>query len=228
MTRSGDPVRVAVVEDDARYREGLEVLLGHASGFELVDAFGSGEAILTRASEHRRLGEDVPWDLVLMDIELPRESGVVVTRRLKAIAADLKIVVLTVFESPSVIVEAIASGADGYLLKKATARELIAQLRSITDGGAPMTAGVARTLLEMIRHQVRPGSGVDAPSRLSLTDRERDVLRCFVRGRSYAQAADELGIALDTVRNHVRGLYRKLQVHSVAEAVHRAATEGLI
>jgi len=221
-------IRVAVVEDDPRFREGLEVLLGHAEGFELIEAFGSGESILERAAGYDRVGEATPWDLVVMDIELPRASGVAVTRRLKKLAPQVTVVVLTVFESPAVIVEAIASGADGYLLKKATARELLSQLRSIAEGGAPMTAGVARTVLEMVRSQVAAGDGLDAPSRLSLTDRERDVLRCFVRGLSYGRTAGELGIALDTVRNHVRSLYRKLQVHSVAEAVHRAVTEGLI
>lgn len=220
-------IRVAVVEDDPRYRDGLEVFLGHASDFELAEAFGSGESLLQRAREAEGR-EQAPWDLVLMDIELPRKSGIETTRELKRLLPDVQVVVLTVFESPAVIVEAIAAGADGYLLKKSNARELLAQLRSVTSGGAPLTAGVARTVLEMVRAQARPGHGIDSPSRLDLSDREQDVLRCFVRGMSYAEAAEHLGIALDTVRNYVRGLYRKLQVHSVAEAVSRAVSEGLI
>lgn len=221
-------IRVAVVEDDPRYRDGLEMLFGHAGDFELVAQFGSGERLLAEAHRLVADGRDAPWDLVVMDIELPDRSGIVTTRELRGMFPALHVVVLTVFESPAVIVEAISAGADGYLLKKSSARELLAQLRSVSSGGAPLTAGVARTVLEMMRAQAPAPGGVDSPSRLNLTDREQDVLRCFVRGKSYSETADELGIALDTVRNYVRGMYRKLQVHSVAEAVSRAVREGLI
>jgi DNA-binding NarL/FixJ family response regulator len=114
------------------------------------------------------------------------------------------------------------------LLKSTSARELVAQLRSAATGGAPMTASVARSVLEITRRIGRRELTGAPPSRLELTPREQDVLRSFVRGLSYQQVAGELGVSIDTVRSHVRALYKKLQVHSVAAAVARAIHDRLV
>jgi len=163
-----------------------------------------------------------------MDIELPGLSGIDATRRLKQFWPELPIVVFTVFEEPRVILEAICAGADGYLLKKTSAGEILAQLRGVVAGGAPLTGGVARTILELLRATGGAASGTTVPARLDLTDREQDVLRCLTKGMSYKEAADALGIATDTVRYFIRAVYRKLRVHSVAAAVSRAIREGLV
>ena len=217
--------RVAIVEDNPEFRETLGTFLRHQPDFALAGTFGGAEAALADArravDEHGRVG----WDLVLMDIELPRMNGIDATRRLRELAPDLPVVVLTVFENPSVILDAIAAGASGYVLKKTGARELVAQLRSVLDGGAPLSPAVAATLLEFVR---RSGDATHSdPRRLDLTDRETDVLRRLVDGRTYDQAASDLGISASTVRTHVRAIYRKLQVHSVAEAVRKAVQAGL-
>jgi DNA-binding NarL/FixJ family response regulator len=215
-------LRIVVVEDDARYRASLETLLGNSPGFALAASFGDAE----RALAWFAAAERSAFDVVIMDVELPRMSGIEATAQLRARFPDAAVAMLTVFEEPTTILAAICAGASGYLLKRTSARELLVQLRSIADGGAPMTAGVARTVLELVR---RGGAAANAsPNRLDLTDREQDVLRCLVRGRSYKQAADELAISLDTVRTHIRALYKKLQVHSVAAAVTRAIREGLV
>lgn len=222
--------RVAIVEDDPRFLSTLDVFFRHLDGFELVDRFVSAEAALERAAAAGD-GETSPWNLVLMDLELPRMDGIEAARRLKADWPEMPVVMLTAFEDPSAILEAICAGADGYLVKKISAPELRQQLRSIVDGGAPLTAGVARTVLHLLRQAPEhkgAGSPSTPPSRLDLTTREQDVLRCLVRGRSYKQAADDLGITLDTVRGYIRNVYRKLQVHSVAEAVGRAIRERLV
>lgn len=224
-SESAAPVRVVTVEDDPRYRASLETLLRHAREFELVGAF---------ASPADALAAMAPWgatsrapDLVLMDLELPGMTGIECTRRVKELFPSVAVVVLTVFEDRTRLVEAITAGADGYLLKRTPAALLLEQLRSVMAGGSPLSAGVARTVLEIIR-QIRP-EGVDGDStEVDLTPRERDVLACLVRGMSYKAVARELEVSIDTVRSHIRSVYRKLQVNNVAEAVGRALREGLV
>jgi len=220
-------IRVVAVEDDPGFRQTLETLMGHAPGFELCASFGSAEAALTEAA---RLATDdgiEGWDLVLMDISLGGMSGIRATERLRELDRELPIVVLTVFEEPGVIVEAIAAGANGYLLKKTNARELLFQLRSVVDGGAPLTPAVASTVLGLLRSGGPAATGAE-PTRLDLTDREQEVLRCLVDGCKYREAAGRLGISIETVRSHVRSVYSKLQVHSVAAAVREAIRRGLV
>lgn len=214
-------MRIVVVEDDPRYRQSVETFIEHTAGYALAGSFGSADAALREA-------RDAPWDLVLMDVEMPGTNGIEATRRLKKLLPDVAIVILTVFEEPSVILQAIAAGADGYMLKKSSSRELRMQLDTIAAGGAPLTSGVARTVLELLRTGVTDGAADVAPARLTLTEREQQVLRNLVRGMSYRRAAEDLGISLDTVRTHIRAIYKKLQVHTVAEAVTRAVREGLI
>ena len=187
---SASPVRVALVEDNMRYRQSIELLLAHTPGFTLARSAARAEVLLTEA---------------------------------------LPIVVLTVVEEPATILDAIAAGVDGYLLKKSSAGELITLLRSILAGGAPLTPAVARTLLDYIRRQpAAPSDSHPDAGRLDLSEREQDVLRGLVRGLAYKQVADECGTSIDTVRTHVRNIYRKLQVHSVAQAVGRAIRERLV
>lgn len=221
-------VRVLIIEDDPRYREGLETLFRHTPGLELAASYADARQALRVLERSARLGDPAPADVMVTDLEMPHVDGIEGTRRLKALWPDLPVVVVTVFEEPATILNAICAGADGYLLKSTSARELIAQLKAVTAGGAPMTAGVARTVLALLRSQPGPETPVAPPSRLDLTDREQEVLRCLVNGNSYKQTAAELGVSIDTVRTHIRRLYKKLQVHSVAEAVSRAVREGLV
>jgi DNA-binding NarL/FixJ family response regulator len=214
------------VEDDSRYRSSLEVLLRHSADFVLEESFAQPAAALERlALSARRTGSPPEWDLVLMDLDMPGMSGVECTRRIKAALPGVPVVVLTVFEDRANILAAICAGADGYLLKRTPADSLLLQLRLVLAGGSPLSAGVAKTLLDVVR-QV---NGTLATSgTVELTEREREVLACLVRGMSYKAVARSLGISVDTVRSHIRGVYGKLQVHSVAAAVSRALREGLV
>ncbi|HZI92865.1 MAG TPA: response regulator transcription factor [Patescibacteria group bacterium] len=224
------PLRVVVVEDDARYRSSLEQLFAHAPGFSLAASFPAAVSAVREAEQAAGQGTVPGWDLAVMDIEMPVMNGIEATRRLKAAMPGLKVVVLTVFEQPATILEAICAGADGYMLKRSRANELLDGLRAVAEGGAPLTPNVARSLLDLVREvRIEPSPEQGAsPTRLDLTEREQQVLRSLVEGLSYKQAADILGISLGTVRTHVTSVYRKLQVHSVAEAVPRALKERLV
>jgi DNA-binding NarL/FixJ family response regulator len=131
--------------------------------------------------------------------------------------------------SPRSVLRAICAGADGYLLKSTLPDELLEQVRAVAAGGSTLTAGVARTVLELLRERTSAAdtAGGD-PSRLGLTAREQEVLRGLVRGLSYKLVARDLEIGVETVRSHIRSIYRKLQVHTATEAVARAVRERLV
>jgi DNA-binding NarL/FixJ family response regulator len=212
-----EELRVAVVEDDAHYRNSLEMLLGLEPGFRLA---GSHRQASTLLAEAARVGAALPWDVVLMDIDLPAMSGIEATAALKRARPEATVVMLTAFEDPVRILAAIRAGADGYLLKRAGVSEILEQLRVVTAGGSPMTPGIARSVLDLIRG--------DAPEETpSLSERERAVLGALVRGLAYKQVAAELDLSIDTVRTYIRRIYGKLQVHSATEAVARAVRDRL-
>jgi DNA-binding NarL/FixJ family response regulator len=212
---------VVLFEDDPRYRQGLETLFKHTPRVDLVATFPRLEPGLVAARTSA-----AEWDVVLMDLEHPDGSGVTAIRGLKNMRPDLPVLALTVFEEPATVLAAICAGADGYLLKRCSASELISAIRSAGSGGAPLSPGIASALLKVVRKGAE--TPVASPSRLDLTTREQDVLRALAAGHTYQEAADSLGVGLETVRTHVRALYKKLQVHSVSEAVARAIREGLV
>lgn len=220
-------VRVVTVEDDRRYRSSLEALFDLTPDFEVAASFASAtEALASLGSEGRR--STLPeWDVVLMDLEMPGLDGIEATRRLRALLPATRIVALTVFEEPRIVIAAICAGADGYVLKRTPPDELLDHVRSVMKGGSPLTPIIARTLLELVRRFGPEPGETDAPA-IDLTHREQDVLQCLVRGMPYKTVGTTLGISLDTVRSHVRNVYRKLQVHGVAEAVSRAIRSGLV
>ncbi len=215
---------MAIAEDDARYRKALETLLGLAPGFAVLDSFSTGTALVdaARAAPARSSA----WDVVLMDLDLPGIGGIDATRTLKSLQPSTRVLVLTVFEEPATVLQAIRAGADGYLTKTAPGPALMEQIRAVHTGDASLTPGVARTVLELLRTQsIAPAP---TPTKLDLTEREQQVLRGLVDGASYKQIAASLSISVDTVRTYIRSLYRKLQVRSATAAVSRAVREGLV
>jgi DNA-binding NarL/FixJ family response regulator len=217
-------IRVALIEDNVGFRQAVELVLSVTPGFEHAASFGSVAQLRAALGDPRaRAGA---WDVALFDLELPGQSGLDGVRALKARHPGVRAVVCTVFEEPATVLAAIGAGADGYIVKGAPLDALLEQIRVVADGGATLSPSVARALLDAVRR----GASAPAanPSRLDLTDREREVLRCLVDGASYKQAAATLGISENTVRTHIKALYKKLQVQNVAEAVSRAVREGLV
>lgn len=218
--------RLAIVEDDPTYRAALRDLFELDDAFRVEGAYDSALALLAASRAAAETRRPAPWDVVLMDIELPRLDGIEATARLRASWPAVDVVMLTAFEEPQRILGAICAGASGYLLKKADVAEVLEEVRTVIHGGSPLTPSIARAILRVLQQ------GAPAPiardDRWDLSDREMDVLRGLVAGRSYKQIAGSLGVSLDTVRTHVRRVYRKMQVHSMSEAVTRAIRAGII
>ncbi len=190
-------VNVIVVEDDPRYRASLEALLNHTPGFAVAGSFHSALDAVAALDD----GIVAAWDLVFMDIDIA--NGIDATRRLKHRMPTLPIVMMTVFEEPAAILRAIRAGADGYLLKKSSAHDIIAQARKAVAGGASMTPAVARSVLDVMK----------PPGRFAPSERERDVLRGLVEGLGDGELAAELDIDVAALHGHIRQLYVKLRAH---------------
>jgi DNA-binding NarL/FixJ family response regulator len=200
-------VRVALVEDSARLRESLAEMLASAPGYELVASFADAETALQQIPA---LGPDV----VLMDIGLPRMSGIECVRALKAQLPQMPVLMLTVYDEGPFLFNSLKAGANGYLLKRTVADKLLESIREAREGGVPLTRQMAAKIAEYFQQL-----GTVATEVASLTRRERESLELLAQGFLYKEIADRLGISLDTVREYVRNIYAKLHVSSRTEAV---------
>jgi len=204
-------LRVAIVEDDPRWRSNLERLLGETEGLECVGSYPSGEAAV--ADLPRR-----PPQVVLMDINLPKMSGVECTRQLRALLPEVQIVMLTVYDDSDRIFQALQMGANGYLLKRASADEILQAIQDVHRGGAPMSAYIARKVVQSFLQQPPP----TRPDEV-LSKRESEVLGYVSRGYSDKEVAEALGLTAATVRSYLKTIYGKLHVHSRTQAIAKAA-----
>ena len=213
---TADSIRVALVEDKRLIREGLGAILDRASGLRCVGAYPSVEQALPAL-------EDAPCDVLLLDIHLPGMSGVEGVRVVKERFPETCVLMLTIFEDEEKIFASIRNGASGYLLKKTPPAQIAEAVRQARNGGSPLSPEVARRMVEHFRRGA-------APSRpeSSLTDQERELLKRLAEGHSYQACAERLGISINTIRDHVRRVYDKLQVHSKSEAVSTALRRRLI
>lgn len=214
--RAQQTIRVAIVEDQARLREGLTTLIEGTDGFAVVGSFGSMEDALAGI-------EPGAPNVLLADIGLPGMSGIDGVRRLKTKYPALQILMLTVYSDNDHIFEAICAGACGYLLKDTPPTRLIEAIRELQAGGAPMSPDVARKAITMFQ-RIAPPKNDDH----KLSGRELEVVTLLAEGQSYKMIADALAISIDTVRFHIRNIYEKLHVHSKSEAVIAALRRGIV
>ncbi len=207
-------IRIAIIEDHVDFSESVNFLLKSTEGFRPVGQFQSVEEALGKMTEP---------DVVLLDIYLPGMSGIEGVKEIKNRFPNAKIIMLTVFEDNKNIFHAILEGADGYLLKKTPPVRILQSIEDVMSGGAPMTPIVAKQALSIFKQYAPKGTSTDL-----LTDREQEILDMIVRGVTTKAIALKLYISHATVRNHIRHIYEKLQVHSKSEAVVKALQDDLI
>jgi DNA-binding NarL/FixJ family response regulator len=206
------PRAVALVEDQADIRESWAQLIGSLPDFTCVCLCATGEEAL------RQIPAIQP-DIVLMDIFLPRMSGIECTGRLKAMLPETQIVMLTAMADDDLIFRALAAGADGYLLKRTKPADLRIALLDVLNGGAPMTSQIARQVVRYFRQKSRL-----ANEGVSLSLREEELLALLSKGYSNKEIAEKLGLSVDTISTYLKIIYKKMHVHSRAEAVARYLT----
>lgn len=202
-------IRVGVVEDNASVREGLAELLENAAGFACCAACVSAE------EAGRVLPAHAP-DVVLMDINLPKTSGIDCVRRLKRLLPRAQFIMLTIEEDSRRVFESLKAGATGYLVKNVPPQKILEAVAEVHRGGSPVSGQIARLLVASFQEPDRP-----RPEEENLTRREEEILRLIARGYRSKEVADELGIGVQTVNTHLRNVYEKLHVRSRAEAVAR-------
>jgi DNA-binding NarL/FixJ family response regulator len=205
-SRMSEPIKVAVVEDDKRLREGLVFLINSTSEFCCIGSHPNAELAL------KQLPADWP-DVVLMDINLPNMSGIDCVAKLKALRPALQVVMLTAYVDNEQIFKSLKAGASGYLIKKTPATEILEAITDAHRGGSPMTSSIARKVVEFFR-QEPPEKETE-----NLSKRELEILDLLAKGHRYKEIAEALSISFDTVRFHLRNIYEKLHVHSRTEAV---------
>jgi DNA-binding NarL/FixJ family response regulator len=206
------PLRLLLVDDHALFREGLISLLSYQDDFTVVGEAEDAESALNQA---RALEPDI----VLMDIELPGEDGVIATRRLKMEMPAITVVMLTVHDDSQTLFEAIKAGAQGYLVKNVRSRELLERLRGLARGEAAISRRMAARILQEIRGQAEPlGSEED------LTAREMEVLELVAARLSNAEIAVRLVVSEYTVKNHMKSILSKLHLRNR----HQAAAYGVV
>ncbi|SCK27723.1 two component transcriptional regulator, LuxR family [Streptomyces sp. AmelKG-E11A] len=215
------PVRVMVVDDHPMWRDAVARDLAEA-GFDVVATAGDGEQAVRRA---RAAGPDV----VVLDLNLPAKPGVQVCKEIVGANPALRVLVLSASGEHADVLEAVKSGATGYLLKSASTEELIGAVRRTAVGDAVFTPGLAGLVLgEYRRLASEPAPATaDEPGAPRLTDRETEVLRLVAKGLSYKQIAERLVISHRTVQNHVQNTLGKLQLHNRVELVRYAIERGL-
>jgi DNA-binding NarL/FixJ family response regulator len=201
------PISVSIVEDNDKLRGTLARVLNRAEGFRCVSQYANAEDALKDLPQVRP-------EVVLMDINLPGMDGVKCVRQLKTLLPEIQVMMLTVYEDTENIFNALTAGANGYLLKRTSTRELLEAIQEMHRGGSPMTMHIARKVVQSFQK-----NAATAPTAENLSEREQQVLDLLSHGLIYKEIADKLGISYETVHTYIRRIYEKLQVRTRTEAV---------
>jgi DNA-binding NarL/FixJ family response regulator len=200
-------IKIAIVEDDRTTREGLEMIINLAAGFRCVCTCMTAEDALSMLPIHTP-------EVVLMDIHLPKMSGIECVAELKMLLPSVQVIMVTVYEDPDRIFCALRAGACGYLLKRSTPEQVLTAIRDVQTGGVPMSSEIARKVIAHFQEQETAAADVE-----KLSPREREVLDLVVRGLSNKEIVGRLSITIEGVRWHLRNIYEKLHVHSRTEVL---------
>ena len=219
MKPADEPIRVAVVDDQELFRRGLTMLLGVEDDIEVVGEASDGVAATELAATA------VP-DIILMDVRMPKRSGIEACVAIKDVAPTARIIMLTVSDEEADLYDAVKNGASGYLLKDSSIDEVAQAIRVVADGQSLISPSMAIKLLDEFKQMSRTDrQQVPTPR---LTDRELEVLKLVAQGLNNREIAKRLFISENTVKNHVRNILEKLQLHSRMEAVMYAVREKLL
>jgi len=199
-------VKVAIVEDNKTTRESLVTIVNLSPDYRC-------DCVCQTAEEALELIPGYKPDVVLMDIQLPKMSGVECVARLKEVMPQVQVIMVTVYQDPDRIFRALRAGASGYLLKRAAPENVLNAIRDVQQGGVPMTAEIARKVVGYFQTQ-----SVAAPEVEKLSPRELEILNLIAPGFSNKEIADRLGISVESIRWHLKNIYHKLHVHSRTEA----------
>lgn len=202
--------RIGIVEDLPQVRQFLQQVVGSAKDMDLVCVYRSAEEAFPAITDQQ-------LDVVITDIGLPGITGIDLLRKLKPFMPTTQFMVFTVHDDDIRVFEALKAGANGYMLKSATAIALLEGIRELISGGAPMSASVARRLVD----HLRPAPGHREPEHEDLTARERGVLDLLAQGLLYKEIAAREGISISTVKQHIHSIYKKLHVGSKEEALEK-------
>ena len=209
-------IKVALFEDKPDLQEVISQVLESEDDIQFCGAWENCDHVKRIMNIHQP-------DVVLMDIEMPGTNGIEGLKIIKQYFPDINVLMLTVFDDDYNVFEAVCYGAAGYLLKNTTPQKIIEAIHDVHNGGAPMTASVARKVLHLFSK-----SFSKPDEQYNLTQREKDILASLVKGNSYKMIATEQNISIDTVRTHIRKIYDKLHVHSMNEAVSKAIKQRLV
>ena len=194
----------------------LEQILMNAVGYDVVALYGSGEEAVDK------IPDEIP-DVVLMDINMGKMSGIEAVRIIKEKCPSIQFMMCTVYEDDEKIFDALAAGASGYILKKTKSAELVAAIRDLYEGGAPMSGQIASRVVASFRKREESR---DIVLLESLSAREHEILEFLVKGRLYKEIASTLGISQETVRKHVYNIYKKLHDNNRVEAYNKFYGNG--
>jgi DNA-binding NarL/FixJ family response regulator len=216
-----EPIRVLVVDDHALFRRGLEMVLEQEPDIEVVGEASDGTEAVEVATE-------TTPDVVLMDVRMPRRGGIDACTAIKDAVPSTKIIMLTISDEEADLYDAIKAGAMGYLLKEISIEEVASAIRAVHGGQSLISPSLASKLLNEFASMIkRPDERQQVPTP-RLTDREMEVLRLVAKGLNNRDIAKQLYISENTVKNHIRNILEKLQLHSRMEAVVYAVREKLL
>ncbi len=218
---SAEPIRVVVVDDHALFRRGLEMVLAQEPDIDVVGEAGDG-------AEAVELVKDRTPDIVLMDVRMPKRGGIDACMAIKEVVPSAKIVMLTISDEEADLYEAIKAGASGYLLKEISIDEVADAIRAVAGGQSLISPSMASKLLTEFATMIKRGDERQHVPVPRLTDRELQVLKLVAKGLNNRDIAKTLFISENTVKNHIRNILEKLQLHSRMEAVVYAVREKIL
>ncbi len=215
MMSSATKISVVVFEDNKHLRESLQLLISSSKDFECIGAFADTRNVVVNISR-------LMPDIIITDIEMPVMNGIEATRLIKSKFPEALILILTVFDDSERIFQSLQAGGNGYLLKNASPEDILNALMEVYNGGSALSPAVTRKVIQFFQNNTT------AENDYHLTQKEKELLQHLVHGMSYKMIADAMLISFETVKSHIKNVYKKLHVNSNSEAVAKAIRHKIV